>query len=77
MKRALLGAALGFGVGLVAAVNLVIFSGIGDGYETRIDAVFRESTVIGLLIVLLWIVTPVAGAYFAWRTSENRSSGQS
>jgi hypothetical protein len=54
-------------VGGIAAVNLVIFTGIEPGYEASIPEVFRQNLFIGLLTVLLLGGGPLLGVIVARR----------
>ncbi|MGF1618535.1 MAG: hypothetical protein ACFCU2_12125 [Acidimicrobiia bacterium] len=63
-------------VGAVVAVNLVIYSGMERGYETTIPEVFRESVLIGLLVVAILLAGPVAGVWIARRLRRQRTSGR-
>jgi hypothetical protein len=61
-------------VGAVAAVNLVIYSGMERGYETTIPEVFRESVLIGSLVVAILVAGPVVGVWIARRLRRQRTS---
>ena len=47
--------------GAILAVNVVIFSGIEDGYEANIPDVFRQNALVGVLVVAILIAGPVVG----------------
>lgn len=56
---------VGFGVAAIVAINLVIFSGIEDGYEASLPEVFRQNVFVGILVVLILAIGPVAGVMIA------------
>ncbi|MCJ7724850.1 MAG: hypothetical protein MUP76_00470 [Acidimicrobiia bacterium] len=58
--------------GAIVAVNVVIFSGIEDGYEASISEVFRENPVVGIVTVAILIAGPVAGVVLARRMRRTR-----
>ncbi|MBT8207412.1 MAG: hypothetical protein HKN07_15455 [Acidimicrobiia bacterium] len=61
------GALVGFGVAAIVAVNVVIFSGIEDGYEASLPEVFRQNAFVGVLVVAILGAGPVVGAIVARR----------
>ena len=63
-------------VGAVVAVNVVIYSGIDRGYQASIPEVFRESVLIGLLVVAILVAGPVVGVWIARRLRYQRMSGR-
>lgn len=65
--RVVSGALVGLVVGAIASVNVVIFGGIEDGYEASIPEVFDESTLVGLIAVVVLVAGPVIGAIIALR----------
>lgn len=67
-----LGGLVGGVVGAVAAVNLVIYSGIEGGYEATIPEVFRQSPVIGVVTVAILLAGPVLGIATARRARRMR-----
>lgn len=63
-------------VGAIVAVNLVIYSGMERGYETTIPEVFRESALVGSLVVAVLLAGPVVGVWIARRLRRQRTSGR-
>lgn len=68
--RTLLGGAVGALVGAIAAVNIVIFSGIEDGYEATPEQVFDENPAVGVIAALVFCVCVGGGAMIAGRNSS-------
>ena len=66
------GIVIGAVVGGVIAVNLVIFSGIGSGYESNVGEVFAYNRVMGLIVMVVLAAGPIMGGFFAWRWSARR-----
>jgi hypothetical protein len=64
------GALVGLVVGAVIAVNVQIFSGVTDGYEASLAAVWDHSPVVAISIVGLWVAGPVIGAWLAVRRTS-------
>lgn len=67
MGRMLFGAVVGAVVGAIAAVNVVIFSGMEEGYETSLPEVFRQNSLVGVAAVGLLVAGPIVGAFVARR----------
>lgn len=67
------GAAAGGIVGLIVAVNLVIYFGPDQGYESTIREVFDHSIVLGLITVAVLVAGPVAGIVIVRRSRRQRS----
>lgn len=65
--RTVLGGAVGAIVGAITSVNIVIFSGIEDGYEATPAQVFDENPVIGMVATLTLIGCILGGAVVARR----------
>jgi predicted membrane protein len=64
---------LGGGViGAIVAVNIVIYSGFERGYESTIPEVFRESGLIGSLVVAILVAGPLVGVWIARRVRHQR-----
>jgi len=63
----IVGVVIGFGVGAIAAVNIVIYSGIDRGYEASPSDVFSQSPVVGILALAALVAGPITGAYLARR----------
>jgi len=61
------GGIIGVAVGVVAAVNLVIFSGIDGGYEASIGEVLRQNPIIGVMTIALLVAGPIVGVLVARR----------
>lgn len=54
-------------VGAIVAVNVVIYSGIDDGYETTLGEVFYQTPAVGVVavaFVLLGLLAGIAVAQF-------------
>lgn len=65
------GGLVGLVVGAIVAVNVVIYSGIADGYEAGLGDIFDENLVVGIVVVLLFITGPIIGMLVA-RTLRRR-----
>ena len=61
------GAILGFIVGAIVAVNLVITAGVDRGYEASLAEVFGESAVLGVAVLAILVAGPIVGVYAARR----------
>ena len=57
----LIGGILGGIAGAIVAVNVVIFSGIEEGYEANIPDVFRQNALVGVVVVAILIAGPIVG----------------
>jgi hypothetical protein len=68
----LVGGILGGVVGGIVAVNFVIYAGIEPGYEATIPEVFRQSTLAGIVTVLILVAGPVGGVFVARRIRRRR-----
>ena len=73
--RGLLGAIAGYVVALVVAVNVAIFGGAEQGYETPITELMRSRPLLAVVVIVLLIAGPVIGAWIVVR-SPGRSSGR-
>lgn len=62
-----LGGLAGGVVAVIAALNVIIFSGMSQGYETPLPQVFRENLFVGLVVVALLVAGPVVGAWLMGR----------
>jgi hypothetical protein len=62
-------------VGAVAAVNLVIYTGIDQGYEASLVEVFEYSLIAGIVVVLVLLAGPVVGVVTARRLRRRRARG--
>jgi hypothetical protein len=71
----LVGAMGGGVVGAIAALNLIIFTGMSEGYETPLPQVFRENFVVGLAVVVLLVAGPVIGVWLM-RRRRHRANGR-
>lgn len=67
-----LGAIAGAVAGAVIAVNIIIFSGISQRYETTIPQVFDESPTVGVIVLAMLIGGPVVGVYLASKFRSGR-----
>jgi hypothetical protein len=70
----IIGGVVGGLLGGIAAVNLVIFSGIEPGYEATIPEIFAQNTLVGVLTLVLLGGGPVGGVVFARRSRRRRRS---
>lgn len=64
------GALVGGVIGAIVAVNVVIYSGADQGYETTLPELFRQNAAIAILAVLILAAGPVIGALWAVRRSD-------
>ena len=65
--RVVFGAVVGLVVGAIASVNVVIFSGIEDGYEASVTEVFEQNALVGVIAALVLVAGPVIGVIIALR----------
>ena len=68
----LAGGLIGGVVGAIAAVNIVIFSGIDSGYESSLADVFSYNALVGLVAVFVLVGAPIAGVVIARRIRRTR-----
>jgi len=68
----LVGGLVGGVIGAIVAVNVVIFGGIDGGYEATPAEVFRQNTVVGVLMVAVLVAGPVVGVVTARRRRARR-----
>lgn len=66
------GGLVGLIVGIVAAVNLVIFTGVEGGYEAGIGDVFEHSVVLGTIVLMFLAAGPIGGVVVARRQRATR-----
>ncbi|HSJ27126.1 MAG TPA: hypothetical protein VLB67_02880 [Acidimicrobiia bacterium] len=71
----LVGGLVGGLIGAIVAVNVVIYSGIEQGYQASLPEVFGYNPVIGVVVVVILIAGPVLGAVSARRLRSRRRSG--
>ena len=69
----LFGGLLGAITGAVVALNVMIFSGAEEGYETSIAELFRQNVAVGVVVVLILLAGPVVGIVVARRQRRRRS----
>ena len=62
-----IGAILGFAVGAIIAVNVVITAGVDQGYQASLPEIFDESLILGIVIVSILAAGPVLGVIIANR----------
>lgn len=73
----LVGGLVGGLIGAIVAVNVVIYSGIEQGYQASLPEVFRYNLAIGVVVVVILIAGPVLGAVAArWLRSRRREIGR-
>lgn len=63
----LVGGIAGGVVGAIISVNLVIFSGVDEGYQAGLGDVFRHNPAVGVLALAILIGAPVTGVILARR----------
>lgn len=68
----LVGGIVGGVAGAIVAVNVVIFTGIDRGYEATIPEVFRENTLVGVVVIMILVTGPVLGVTIARRLRRRR-----
>lgn len=66
--RVVFGVVVGAITGAVVAVNVVIFSGAEDGYETSLPELFDQNVMLGLLVVVILVSGPIVGGVIASRS---------
>ncbi len=62
-----IGAILGFAVGAIIAVNVVITAGVDQGYEASLPEIFEASIFLGIVTVAILAAGPVLGVIIAYR----------
>ncbi len=67
VTRVVFGALIGLVLGAIASINVVIFSGIEDGYEATPAQVFEENALVGTIAVLVLGAGPLLGVLVALR----------
>ncbi len=55
------GGIVGAIVGAIVAVNVVIYSGIDDGYEATLGDVFDQYPIVGVVAVVVLLLGPLVG----------------
>jgi hypothetical protein len=68
----LVGGILGAVVGAIVAVNVVIYSGVDQGYETSPGDLFAQRPVAGVMAVVALVAGPPVGMYLARRLRRRR-----
>lgn len=58
--------------GAIVAVNVVIFSGMEEGYETTIPEMMRQNVFVGVLVMAILMAGPIAGVMVARRMRRRR-----
>lgn len=69
------GGMVGGAVSAVVAVNVVIYSGIEQGYEASLVEVFQYNPIVGVVTVAILVSGPVLGVMAARRLRRNRMAG--
>ena len=64
-------------VGAIAAVNVVIYSGIDDGYEATLGEVFDQYPIVGVIAVGLILLGPAVGIAVARYLRDRRATRRS
>jgi hypothetical protein len=67
------GGLTGAAIGVIAAVNFVIFTGIEQGYESSLVEVFEYSVIAGIVTVTILLAGPVLGVLVARRLRRSRA----
>lgn len=68
------GGIIGAIVGAVIAVNVVIYAGPDEGYESSLSDVFDHNAVVGTAALAVLVAGPIAGVVIARRTSSRRKT---
>lgn len=55
------GGIVGSIVGAIVAVNIVIYSGIDNGYEATLGDVFDQYPIVGVIAVAILLLGPLVG----------------
>ena len=66
------GGLVGAVVGAIVAVNVVIYSGIDQGYEASIADVFRQNVIVGVVTALVLLAGPIVGVVTARKMRRRR-----
>jgi hypothetical protein len=66
----LAGTILGFAVGAIIAVNVVITAGVDRGYEASLPEIFEENIFLGVVTVAILAAGPVVGVLIARRIRQ-------
>jgi uncharacterized membrane protein YccC len=74
IANGVIGAILGFAVGAIIAVNVVITAGVDQGYQASLPEIFEENVFLGIMTVLILAAGPVLGVIIAHRL-QRRSAG--
>lgn len=59
------GALVGSALGVIVALNVMIFSGVESGYEAGLGQLFAHSPLAGVLVVIALVTGPVIGVVWA------------
>ncbi len=70
----LVGGIIGAVIGAIVAVNIVIFAGPDQGYESRPSDVYEHSPVLAVVTVAVLVAGPIAGAAIARRMRSRAPS---
>lgn len=68
------GGVAGLVVGAIAALNIAIFFGPDQGYESSIVDLFESNVLVGLLAVAAMVAGPVVGIVIAMRSNRRRQA---
>jgi uncharacterized membrane protein len=69
------GGLVGAVVGAIVAVNVVIYSGVDQGYEASIPEVFRHNLFAGILTIVALVAGPIVGVVVARIMRRRRADG--
>lgn len=67
------GIAAGSLVGVILALNIVIYSGVDDGYQASVQSVFEQRPWAGVLAAMAIILAPVLYVLGLRRRRRNRA----
>lgn len=69
------GGLVGALIGAIVAVNIVIYAGPDDGYESSLGAIFDDNVLVGGLTVAVLMSGPVIGVAVVRRLRRRSRSG--
>lgn len=75
LRDLVVGGLIGGLVGVIAALNFVIYSGVDQGYEASLVEVFQYNVVAGVVTVMILAAGPTLGVFVARRLRRKRDAG--
>jgi len=72
LVNVVVGGLVGAVVGAIVAVNVVIYSGVDNGYEASIPEVFRHNVIAGVITIVVLVAGPIVGVIVAMRMRRKR-----